>query len=268
MNGIQIFNNLDFGEIRTLEEGGKVLFCGKDVAKALGYVNAPDAIAKHCKKDGIAKHDSLDSLGRKNTFTFVNEGNLYRLISHSKLPTAEKFESWIFDEVLPQIRKTGGYIPIEEEDTEQELLAKAYLISMKTIEEQKNKLKAMKDTVEVQGHQISEMKPKASYYDVVLNCKDLISVTLIAKDYGKSADWLNKYLYKKSVQYKQSGTWFLYQDYAGHGYTGSKTHSYNGNDGKHHTKEHTYWTQKGRLFIYNLLKEDGIIPVMEQINAA
>lgn len=109
-NGITIFNNAEFGEVRTLEtEDGKVLFCGADVAKALGYINAPDAISKHCKKDGIVKCDSVDLLGRKNTLSFITEGNVYRLITHSKLPNAERFEAWVFDEVLPSIRKTGSY---------------------------------------------------------------------------------------------------------------------------------------------------------------
>lgn len=109
-NRIEVFSSAEFGAVRTLKtDDGKVLFCGADVAKALGYSNAPDAISKHCKKDGIAKCDSIDSLGRKNTFSFITEGNVYRLITHSKLPNAERFEAWVFDEVLPEIRRTGSY---------------------------------------------------------------------------------------------------------------------------------------------------------------
>ena len=108
------------------------------------------------------------------------------------------------------------------------------------------------------------MKPKASYYDVVLNCKDLVAISVIAKDYGWSAKKMNKYLHKKGVQFKQGDIWLLYQDYAELGYTSTKTHSYNGNDGTIHTKPHTYWTQKGRLFIYDRLKSDGIVPLIEQ----
>jgi len=116
-NKIEVFSNAEFGIVRTLKtDDGKVMFCGADVAKALGYTNAPDAIAKHCKKDGIAKCDSVDSLGRKNTLSYITEGNVYRLITHSKLPNAERFESWVFDEVLPEIRRTGSYgnVSIEE----------------------------------------------------------------------------------------------------------------------------------------------------------
>lgn len=120
------------------------------------------------------------------------------------------------------------------------------------------------DTVAVQNQQIVEMKPKVSYYDVVLNCKDLISTSAIAKDYGKSAIWMNRYLRNQGIQFKQGDIWLLYQKYAEKGYTNTKTHSYPGNDGDMHTKVHTYWTQKGRLFIYELLKEDGIYPQIEQ----
>ena len=119
------------------------------------------------------------------------------------------------------------------------------------------------DTVAVQKQQILEMQPKASYYDIVLDCKDLISTSAIAKDYGKSAVWMNCYLHEKGVQFKQGEIWLLYQKYAEKGYTSTKTHSYLGNDGETHTKPHTYWTQKGRLFLYELMKSDGILPLME-----
>lgn len=108
MNKLQIFNNSQFGEIRTLEENGKPLFCGSDVAKALGYAKPNNAINDHCKGDTL-KRGIIDNLGRKQNATFIGEGDLYRLITNSKLPTAQQFESWVFDEVLPSIRKTGSY---------------------------------------------------------------------------------------------------------------------------------------------------------------
>ena len=98
----------------------------------------------------------------------------------------------------------------------------------------------------------------------MLNCKDLISTSAIAKDYGKSAVWMNRWLHEKGVQFKQGDIWLLYQKYAEKGYTSTKTHSYSGTDGEPHTKVHTYWTQKGRLFIYGLMKEDGILPLIER----
>lgn len=119
-------------------------------------------------------------------------------------------------------------------------------------------------TVSVQNQQIAELQPKASYYDVVLNCKDLLSIGKIAKDFGKSAVWLNKWLHEKGVQYKQGDIWLLYQKYAEMGYTSTKTQTFAGDDGETHSKVHTYWTQKGRLFIYSMLKADGILPLVEQ----
>ena len=119
-------------------------------------------------------------------------------------------------------------------------------------------------TVSVQSQQIAELQPKASYYDVVLNCKDLMSIGKIAKDFGKSAVWLNKWLHEKGIQYKQGDIWLLYQKYAEKGYTSTKTQSYNGSDGEIHSKVHTYWTQKGRLFLYDLLKKNGYLPLIEK----
>ena len=117
--------------------------------------------------------------------------------------------------------------------------------------------------IKARCQQIPEMKPKVSYYDVVLNCKDLISTSAIAKDYGKSAIWMNRYLHEKGVQFKQGDIWLLYQRYAREGYTSTKTHTYPGTNGETHTKVHTYWTQKGRLFIYELMRSDGYMPLIE-----
>ena len=128
---------------------------------------------------------------------------------------------------------------------------------------EKENLKLL-NTVALQSQQIAEMKPKVSYYDVVLNCKDLLSMRAIAKDYGKSAQWMNNFLHDLGVQFKQSDIWLLYQKYAEEGYTSTKTHNYLGTDGANHSKVHTYWTQKGRLFIYDLMKQNGIYPLIEQ----
>lgn len=141
MNELQIFQNPEFGEIRTIEENGKVLFCGKDVASALGYKDTTNAIKQHCR--GVVKRHLTDSLGRDQISNFIPEGDIYRLAAKSELPGAERFESWIFDEVIPSIRKTGGYqIPQGKE-----LLALAVLEAQKTIE--------------AQATQIEEMRPHA-----------------------------------------------------------------------------------------------------------
>lgn len=129
------------------------------------------------------------------------------------------------------------------------------------VTEQKNRLL---ETTAVQAQQIAEMKPKASYYDVVLACKDLLSITKIAKDYGWSAKKMNEWLKEKHIQFRQGDIWLLYQKYAERGYTSTKTHVHPGRDGKPHTTVHTYWTQAGRLFIYQMMKADGHLPTMEQ----
>lgn len=117
---LQIFKNEDFGEIRTIDENGKIWFCGIDVAKALGYKDTTKALTRHCKNDGVSTRLVTDNLGREQEIKFITEGNLYRLITHSHLPEAEKFESWVFDEVLPTIRKHGAYIAPEKLEEIQE----------------------------------------------------------------------------------------------------------------------------------------------------
>ena len=123
VTNIAIFKSEQFGQVRILNEHGKIFFCGKDVAEALHYVDSGKAIRQHCKKDGRAKRPVIDNIGRKQEMTFIDEGNLYRLITHSKLPEAEKFESWVFDKVLPTIRKTGTYTSNSIDDYKARTLA-------------------------------------------------------------------------------------------------------------------------------------------------
>lgn len=157
------------------------------------------------------------------------------------------------------------FIAVEEQwNTPEAVMARALQFANKQLEAVKVQNIQLTETIAVQSQQIAELQPKASYYDLVLNCKDLMSVSEIAKDYGKSAKWLNNYLHEKGVQYKQGNKiWLLYQKYAVKGYTSTKTHTVNGTDGDMHAKPHTYWTQKGRLFIYELLKSDGVLPLIE-----
>lgn len=123
-NQIQVFSNDQFGQVRTVEQNGKVFFCGKDVAEALGYSNTKDAVSRHCKQKGVVKRDLLTN-GGKQRVVFIDEGNLYRLITHSKLPSAEQFESWVFDDVLPTLRKTGAYSVKRAGDNTRAMLAEA-----------------------------------------------------------------------------------------------------------------------------------------------
>lgn len=157
------------------------------------------------------------------------------------------------------------FIEVENKwNTPEAVMARALQFANRQLDKIKQQNAQLTDTVAIQSQQIAELTPKASYYDVVLNCKDLLSITEIAKDYGKSAKWLNNYLHDNKVQFKQGNIWLLYQNHAEKGYTNTKTQTFNGNDGKVHTKVHTYWTQKGRLFIYDLLKRQGIVPIIER----
>ncbi|HEY9574339.1 MAG TPA: phage antirepressor KilAC domain-containing protein [Lachnospiraceae bacterium] len=157
------------------------------------------------------------------------------------------------------------FIQVEEAwNSPEAVMARALQFANHQLEVLKHQNLELLDTVAVQNQQISEMKPKVSYYDVVLNCKDLLSMRAIAKDYGKSAQWMNNFLHSLGVQFKQTDIWLLYQKYADRGYTSTKTHNYLGNDGEYHSRVHTYWTQKGRLFIYELMKQNGVYPLIEQ----
>lgn len=259
MGDLQIFNNEEFGEIRTVEIEGKLFFCGKDVAGALGYAIPKDAIAAHCK--GAVKHRTPTN-GGVQELLFIPEGDLYRLIVSSKLATAEKFEHWVFDEVLPSIRKHGLYATDELLDNPD------LIIQMATkLKEERKVRKLLELENKVQSQQIAELQPKASYYDLILQCKDLLTVTEISKDYGMSAKGLNTKLHELGVQYRQSSIWFLYSKYQDKGYTQTKTQSYTKSDGTIGSSVHTYWTQKGRLFLYNLLKENSILPMIEKEDA-
>lgn len=259
MSELQIFKNAEFGSVRTLTINDEPYFVGKDVAEILGYTNPSKALADHVDEDDKLNNESLSSLGQCGGW-IINESGLYSLILSSKLPNAKKFKRWVTSEVLPAIRRHGIYAIDEVLNNPDMLIA-----ALTELKAEREKTKLLTETVAVQKQQISEMKPKASYYDVVLNCKDLVAISVIAKDYGWSANRMNQYLHKKGVQYKQGNKiWLLYQKYSELGYTSTKTNSYSGSDGTVHTKPHTYWTQKGRLFIYELLKSDGILPNIER----
>lgn len=195
LEGLQVFENAQFGQVRIIEENGKPLFCGSDVAKALGYMRPADALAQHCK--GSVKRRLLTAGGEQDA-KFIPEGDVYRLIARSKLPAAERFEKWVFDEVLPSIRKNGGYIVGQETMTDDELLANALMVAQR-------KIAARDKQIEVQEKQIEAMHPKALFADAVSASKTSILIGDLAKllkqngvDIGQKRlfQWLreNKYL--------------------------------------------------------------------------
>lgn len=172
MQNLMTFSNPDFGEIRTIEENGGVLFCGSDVAKALGYTNPSKAINDHCRGDLTKRYPIVDALGRTQEAIFITEGDIYRLAARSKLPGAEKFESWIFDEVLPSIRKNGGYISGQSELSPAELMAQALKVADRVLAERDARLAAL--------------QPKADYFDALVERNTLTNFRETAKELGAS----------------------------------------------------------------------------------
>lgn len=245
--------------VRTLTIGNEPYFVGRDVAEILGYAKARNAIAAHVDEEDKKDAPIQGTLGGVQDMTVINESGLYSLILGSKLPKAKKFKRWVTSEVLPAIRRHGMYAT-------DELLANPdfAIATFKALKAEREKAAKLQAAVAVQEQQLAELQPKATYYDKVLNCPDLVPVNTIAKDYGWSAIKLNGYLHEHGIQYKQGDIWHLYQKYAERGYAATRTHMYEGSDGGQHSREHTYWTQQGRLFIYDLLKADGILPVMER----
>ena len=262
MNSLQIFNSEEFGEIRTIEIDGKPYFVANDVARALGYKRPADAVTAHCK--GSVKHRYLTD-GGEQELKVIPEGDIYRLTVRSKLPSAEKFEKWVFDEVLPSIHKHGAYMT--EQTIEKALTSPDFLIQLATkLKDEQTKRKEAESEIRMKDQIIGELKPKADYYDEILKNPGLVTITQIAKDYGMSGKKMNRILHELGIQYKQSEQWLLYSDYHWLGYTQSEVTDIIRSDGTPDVKLLTKWTMKGRLFLYNKLKEKGIIPVIEQGN--
>ena len=256
---LQIFQNAEFGSVRSTMINGEPFFVGKDVAEIFGYANPQKAVRDHVDGDDKGVNE-MDTPGGVQTVMFINESGLYSLILSSKLPAAKRFKRWVTSEVLPAIRRHGLYA-VDDMLNNPDALIEA----LQAYKAERMQRMALEAENAVQKQQLIEMQPKASYYDVVLNSPDLVSITEISKDYGWSAQKMNEYLHRQGIQFKQGGRiWILYQKYAEKGYTSTKTHTFPATDGTIHTKVHTYWTQKGRLFIYDLLKADGILPLIEQ----
>ena len=253
MNELQVFKNAEFGSVRTTIINGEVFFVGKDVAEILGYSNPQKALRDHVDEEDKTVNESFTVNG--TTIILINESGLYSLILRSQLPKANRFKRWVTSEVLPAIRKHGMFA-VEEIMNNPDLLIHA----LSELKEEREKRKSLELTSAVQKQQIAELQPKASYYDLILQNKDTLSITQIAKDYGMSGRRLNELLKALGVQYRFRKTWLLYQPYAELGYTQSKTFALDAEK----SVMHTYWTQKGRLFLYDLLKREGFLPVIEQ----
>ena len=260
MNDLQIFKNSEFGEIRTVSIDGEPWFVAKDISDKLGYAQTSNMMKRIDEED--SKSSILDGMNMKSLL--INESGLYSAILGSKLESAKRFKHWVTSEVLPSIRKNGGYIAGQENMTDEELLANAVLVAQKKIAERGKKIQALETEVVEMNNTISEMQPKVNYVDMILNSKSTVLVTQIAQDYGMSAKAFNKILNDLRVQHKVGGQWILYRQYQGLGYVHSKTIDITRSSGQADVVMQTEWTQKGRLFLYELLKKHGAYPLIER----
>ncbi|HDE9327337.1 TPA: phage antirepressor KilAC domain-containing protein [Staphylococcus aureus] len=249
MQALQRFQNSQFGDLEILTIEGKQWFPAINVAETLGYTNPRKAIRDHAKERGVTIRSVIDSLGRNQNKKFIDEGNLYRLISRSKLPQAEQFEEWVFDDVLPAIRKHGIYAT--DNVIEQTLKDPDYIITVLT------EYKKEKEQNLLLQQEIGELKPKADYVDEILKSTGTLATTQIAADYGISAQKLNKLLHEARLQRKVNKQWVLYSEHMGKSYTDSDTITIVRSDGREDTVLQTRWTQKGRLKIHEIMTEFG-----------
>ena len=240
MNEIQIFQNVEFGAIRTMSnKQGEPMFCAKDVAEALGYDQPHKAIARHVEEDDGMKRTLIDSLGRKQQAIFINESGLYSLILSSKLESAKRFKHWVTSEVLPAIRKQGGYMVAKQGESDEVIMARA--------------LQILHATVQRRNEQIAKLQPKADYADEVLDSVSCITTTQLAKELGMTAQELNRRLCEMRIQYWQSGQYMLYVEFARQGFAKSRTHKRVLKHGMVITEMYLVWTERGREFIHQLL---------------
>lgn len=255
MNTPQIFN-FDQHEVRTVVINDEPYFVGKDVATVLGYSNTPKAIRDHVDEEDKRAERIVHPLGGLQESILINESGLYSLILKSKLPSSKKFKRWVTSEVLPQIRKHGMYATDELLDNPDLLIEVA------------TKLKEERTLRLIAEQRVNELQPKADYYDRILNNKGLVTVSTIAKNYGMSAVSFNKLLHGLGIQFNQSGTWLLYSKFQDKGYTHIEPFDYEDKNGNPQVKTRMKWTQKGHIFLYETLKKNNYLPMIEREQTA
>lgn len=252
MNGLMNFNNPEFGTVRTVEIAGEPWLVGKDVATALGYSDTDQALRKHVDdEDKLTRQ--FNGSGQSRNMTIINESGLYSLVLSSKLPSAKKFRRWVTAEVLPSIRKTGGYA-----------LPKDYPSALRALADAEEKRLALEAENAAQRQAIADFQPIKQYVDTILSSTRTLTTTQIAADYDMTARKLNKILHGEGIQRYVNNQWILYKQYMGKGYTKSKTINIIRSDGRPDTVLNTEWTQKGRLLIHEILTARGIQAVMDR----
>ena len=254
MNKIEIFQNPEFGQVRVFIENDEPLFVGADVANLLGYKEPHKALVRHVEEDDRTKRPVSDNQGVIRDTWLINESGLYSLIFSSELQNAKYFKKWVTSEALPAIRKHGTY----------NLVPRTLPEALRAYAEEIEKNILLEEKTKQQNLLIEELQPKADYCDEILRTTNCLTVREIAKDYCMTAQELNKKLNEIGIQYKQGNTWLPYAPYARSGYTKSETVLAEDSDTTYVLN--TKWTQKGRLFLYNKLKDNGVLPLMEQEN--
>jgi prophage antirepressor-like protein len=260
---IQVFNSPQFGEIRTAGTSEEPLFCLSDVCSVLGLRQGD---VKQRLDDGVVSTQPIiDALGREQQANFVNEDGLYDVILDSRKPQAKAFRKWVTSEVLPAIRKTGGYLATKQDDTPEEIMARALTIAQATLAKREERLKQLEaenehkkvvieqkeEEIVIKDKEIKALAPKCESFDKIMSSEGLVTTNMIAAFLGISAIKLNKLLCNWYIQYKQSGIYFLHVKYRGNGYTKHVPHPYIDN-GVQKSREHMYWTEKGRKFVIEL----------------
>lgn len=261
MNELQNFN-FSGQDVRIITINNEPWFIGKDVADILGYSNSRKALSDHVDDEdkGVTKSDTL---GGNQNITIINESGLYSLILKSKKPEAKQFKRWVTSEVLPTIRKHGAYMTNEKA---QDILHGNGLADLliqageqiKTLELDKQQLQV----------ELEEVREKTTYLDLILESPNDILITQIAQDYGLSAVTFNRILHNLRIQRKVNKQWVLYSKYMGKGYIGSRTRNFLDSTGTERTSITTTWKQKGRKFLYEVLKKNGYFPLVEQDDLA
>jgi prophage antirepressor-like protein len=252
-NSIQIFKNSQFGEIRTAGSAEAPMFCLADVCRALGL--SAKGVNQRLSEEVISNYP-LQTAGGTQQALFVNEDGLYDVILDSRKPEAKQFRKWVTSEVLPTIRKTGGYLATSQEDTPELIMARALQVAQRTIDSHKQQLQIAQGTIEAQQEELKAIAPLADYTREVLQSTSTFTATQIAKDLGMSAVTLNSKLRRLGVQFYQSGQWFLTAKYQGRGYTDMRIAKYvDSRTDEVKTSQSLVWTERGRLFINTLSKE-------------
>lgn len=260
-NELTVFTSEEFGSVRTVVRNGEPWFVAADVCKALELGTTKKAIDR--LDDDERGMNSIHTHGGNQEMSIINEPGLYSLVLGSRKPQAKAFKRWITHDVIPSIRRHGMYATDETIDA---MLADPdFGIRLLTeLKEERRKNRLLIEENEAKQKTIELMQPKVSYYDSILASDSLIQSTLIAKDYGMSARRFNNLLHDLGVQYSMCGTWILYQKYADEGYMQSRTYDLQGG----RTSMLMCWTQKGRLFLYDLLKQHNILPLCEKEGSA